>query len=279
MVYQDYLLFPHLNVERNLAFGLRYRHVPPNQAKTKIGDMARLLAIEHLLHRFPYTLSGGERQRVAIGRALITEPRVLLLDEPFSALDRGTAARLRSELKSLQQSKNLTTIHVTHDLAEARLLADRMALVKNGEMNALGTPAELLRRPPTLFAAHFVGAVNLFPATVEKSQGETRLQAGPITLTTAAISQRSDQGGNYIMALPDEITLLPANAAVGPNLIPGQVSALIDEGNYVSVLVRASGLAEPLAVYLTRQAVRAQSLEIGSFLTADVQHALHALRE
>ena len=143
-----------------------------------------------------------------------------------------------------------------------------------GELNALGTPEELLRRPPTLFAANFVGAVNLFPATVERSEGETRLTAGPIT-----VQQRSDEAGNYLMVLPDEIALLPANAATGPNLIAGEVSALIDEGNYVRVLVRAGGLAQPLAVYLTRQAVRAQSLEIGSLVTADVRNALHVLRE
>jgi ABC-type sugar transport system ATPase subunit len=278
MVYQDYLLFPHLNVERNLAFGLRYRPVPQHQVQTKINDMARLLGIEHLLHRFPYTLSGGERQRVALGRALIAEPRVLLLDEPFSALDRGTAGRLRSELKSLHQSKHLTTIHVTHDLSEARLMADRIALVKTGELNAFGTPEELLRRPPTLFAANFVGAVNLFPATVQPSEGQTRWTAGPISVLTA-VAQRSDESGNYIMVLPDEIGLLPADAASGPNLIAGEVCALIDEGNFVSVLVRTSGLAEPLAVYLTRQAVRAQSVEIGSLVTADVRSALHILRD
>jgi ABC-type sugar transport system ATPase subunit len=279
MVYQDYLLFPHLNAYQNLAFGLRYRHVPPGQAKAKVAAMASLLGIEHLMHRFPYTLSGGERQRIAIGRALITEPRVLLLDEPFSALDRGTAGRLRSELKSLHQSKNLTTIHVTHDLSEARLMADRMALIKAGELNAVGTPDELLRRPPTLFAANFVGAVNVFQATVETSAGETRFTAGPIIVKTAAMSHHSEQAPTYIMVLPDEVDILPADTPSSPNLISGEVTALIDERNFVTVLLRAPGLPDPLAVHLTRQAVRTLSLEIGCLLTADVRNALHLLRQ
>jgi ABC-type sugar transport system ATPase subunit len=275
MVYQDYLLFPHLNVEQNLAFGLRYRPVAPNQAQTKVGETARLLGIDHLLHRFPYTLSGGERQRVAIGRALITEPRVLLLDEPFSALDRGTAWRLRSELKSLHQSKKLTTIHVTHDLSEARLMADRIALIKAGELHAIGTAEELLRRPPTLFAANFVGAVNLFPASVESSGSGIRYVVGPITVTAPP----SDQAGEHIiMVLPDEVAILPVDAAGGINLFACEVSALLDAGDYVTVLLRAAGLADPLVAHLTRQAIRAQALTVGSRVTADVRNALHLLR-
>jgi ABC-type sugar transport system ATPase subunit len=274
MVYQDYLLFPHLNVERNLAFGLRYRPMTASQAQLKVSEMARLLGVEHLLHRFPYTLSGGERQRIAIGRALVTEPRVLLLDEPFSALDRGTSHRLRNELKSLHKAKQLTTIHVTHDLSEARQMADRIALIKAGELHAVGTAEELLRRPPTLFAANFAGAVNLFRASLESAEGETRLMAGPII----AGSPFSDQGANYIMVLPDEVAILSAEAAVGPNLIACEVSELNDAGNYVTVLLRASGLPQPLAVHLTRQAIRAQSLEVGCLVTADVRHALHVLR-
>jgi ABC-type sugar transport system ATPase subunit len=276
MVYQDYLLFPHLNVEQNLAFGLRYGQVPANQQPTKVYDTAKLLAIDHLLHRFPYTLSGGERQRVAIGRALVTEPRVLLLDEPLSALDRATAGRLRTELKSLQRTKNLTTIHVTHDLLEARLTGNRIALINAGELNAVGTAEDLFRRPPTLFAANFVGAVNLLKATFEKSEGVERFVAGPI-VATCSVCPSPGHCQHYIMVLPDEVAILPANAT-GPNLIPGEVSALIDEGNYVSVLLRVTGIAEPITVHLTRQAVRSHGLGVGALVTADVRNALHVLR-
>jgi len=117
--------------------------------------------------------------------------------------------------------------------------------------------------------------VNLFRATFERTGGEPRFTAGPIV----AESPYSGLGGHYIMVLPDEVALLPASAAVGPNLLAGEVSALVDEGNYVTVLVRTTGLPEPIAVYLTRQAVRAQSLEIGCLVTSDVRNALHVIRE
>jgi ABC-type sulfate/molybdate transport systems ATPase subunit len=210
-----------------------------------------------------------------MGRALITEPRVLLLDEPFSALDRGTAGRLRNELKSLHQSKNLTTIHVTHDLAEARLMADRIALINAGELNAFGTAEELLRHPPSLFAANFVGAVNLFKATIESNGSETRYVAGPI----AAAVPHAGQDGIYVMVLPDEVAILPEDTDAGLNLIACEVSEFLDAGDYVTVLLRAAGLPEPLAVHLTRQAIRAQALTVGCRVTADVRNALHILRE
>jgi ABC-type sugar transport system ATPase subunit len=162
MVYQDYLLFPHLTVEQNLEFGLRYGPDGESERKRKVRETAKLLGVEHLLARYESTLSGGEKQRVALGRALVTEPKVLLLDEPLSSLDRGTARRLRGELKALHAAKGLTTIHVTHDLSEARQLGDAIALIHEGELHAAGTPDDLLRRPPTLFAANFGGAVNLF---------------------------------------------------------------------------------------------------------------------
>src|ERR1017187_8039345 len=273
MVYQDYVLFPHLNVEQNLAFGLRYRRWAGERSRKKVRETARLLCIEHLLHRYPYTLSGGEKQRVAIGRALATEPRVLLLDEPFSALDRGTAQRLRGELKSLHGEKRLTIVHVTHDLAEARQMGDSIALNNEGRLNAGGTPEDLLRCPPTLFAANFAGAPNLYKGSVEEDGGAIRVMAGPIV---AAPAPRNG-GTPHVLVLPDEVTLLPGCAAPGTNLLAGEVTRLRDEGNYVSVFVRVEELAEPLTVHTSRQSVRTQALGLGAAVTADVSRAIHVL--
>jgi ABC-type sugar transport system ATPase subunit len=275
MVYQDYLLFPHLNVSQNLAFGLRYQNVPFEQGRKKVQETALLLGIRHLLHRFPYTLSGGEKQRVAIGRALVTEPRVLLLDEPLSALDRGTAGHLRSELKSLQRSRELTTIHVTHDLGEARQMADQVALIKAGELNAIGTAEQLLRRPPTLFAANFVGAANLLKAAYVPADAGARLEAGPI----AVAAPQGAEGGAYLMILPDEVVFLPLDSEPAINRIAGEVIASIDEGSYVTVRFRAHGLPEPISVSVTRQMGRTQSLQIGCLVLADVGNAIHVLIE
>jgi molybdate/tungstate transport system ATP-binding protein len=280
MVYQDYLVFPHLNVEQNLAFGLRYQRGTRERARQKVHETARLLGIDHLMHRYQYTLSGGEKQRVAIGRALVTEPRVLLLDEPLSALDRSTARRLRAELKSLHRSKKLTILHVTHDLTEARQMGDSIALINDGKLDFLGTVADLLRRPPTLFAANFVGAVNVYKARLEGEDGERRVVAGPIVAQPSAANlSRRHTGITHLMVHPDEIGLLSGETAAGPNLLRGEITALTDEGNYVEVLVRIGGLPEPLTVYISRQSARAQMPELGALVTADVGNAIHVLYE
>ncbi len=274
MVYQDYLLFPHLDVARNLAFGLRYRQCDPEHARRRVREIAQLLGIHHLLHRFPYTLSGGEKQRVAIGRALVTEPRVLLLDEPLSALDRGTAARLRSELKSLHAARKLTILHVTHDLSEARRMEGPIALIKEGRLDALGIADDLLRRPPTVFAATFFGAVNLYKAEASQMAGGSRVVAGPIIA-------ESDLAGDglHLMIHPDEVVLIPAEPTGKSNHLCGEVTALTDEGNFVAVQLRVTGLPAPLTVYVSRHFVRSNKLELGRAVTADVHRAIHVLKE
>jgi ABC-type sugar transport system ATPase subunit len=280
MVYQDYLLFPHLNVEQNLAFGLRYRQGNRESGRQKVRETARLLGIDHLMHRYQYTLSGGEKQRVAIGRALVTEPRVLLLDEPLSALDRSTARRLRTELKSLHRSKKLTILHVTHDLAEARQMGDSIALINDGELDFLGAAADLLRRPPTLFAANFVGAVNVYQARLEGEDGERRVVAGPIVAQPGAANPSGRHTGMpHLIVHPDEVGLLSGETAPGPNLLRGEIVGIADEGNYVEVVIRIDDLPEPLTVYISRQSARDRMPELGASVTADVGNAIHVLYE
>lgn len=277
MVYQDYLLFPHLNVEQNLAFGLRYRRETRESARRKVQETARLLGIDHLMHRYQYTLSGGEKQRVAMGRALVTEPRVLLLDEPLSALDRSTARRLRSELKSLHVSKKLTILHVTHDLSEARQMGDAIALINDGRLDFLGSAADLLRRPPTLFAANFIGAVNVYRARlVEGEDSERRVVAGPI-VARAGRDGACGTGMVHVMVHPDEVGLLSGETADGPNMLAGEIMGVADEGNYVEVSIRVADLPEPVTVHISRHAARDRMPELGARVTADVGHAIHVL--
>lgn len=274
MVYQDYLLFPHLDVARNLAFGLRYQQCDRGHVQRRVIEISELLGIKHLLHRYPYTLSGGEKQRVAIGRALATEPRVLLLDEPLSALDRGTAARLRAEIKSLHTSKKLTILHVTHDLSEARQMDGPIALIKEGRLDALGTADDLLRRPPTVFAATFFGAVNLYKADVAVTAGGRRVVAGPIVAESVLAGD-----GLHLMIHPDEVALVAEVAAERPHHLRGDVTALTDEGNYVAVQLRVIGLPAPLTAYVSRHLVRTNKLQLGSVVAADVSRAIHVLKE
>jgi len=273
MVYQDYLLFPHLDVTRNMAFGLRYRQTPATEKKSRVQRMARLLGIEHLLHRYPATLSGGEKQRAAIGRALVTEPRLLLLDEPLSALDWRNARRLRTEIQDLHRIQKLTIVHVTHDLAEVRAFGGQIALIDEGMLKAIGSVEDMLRHPHTVFAANFFGCINVFEA--QCTEDSAWVQSGPLK----ARRNGREASRFHIVVHPDEVTLLPHSVEDGPNRLRGVVSNLTDEGSYVSVAIHVRGLKEPMIVYTTRHTVSSLSLALGSPLTADVGENLHVVAE
>ena len=166
MVFQSYALFPHLTALDNITFGLEVRDVSRAAARERAGAAAAAVGCAHLLDRRPSQLSGGERQRVALARALVREPDLFLLDEPLSNLDLELRAETRGELKALHARLGVTTVHVTHDQTEALVLADRIAVLRGGRLEQLGTPDELWRTPATVFVARFVGspAMNLLPA-------------------------------------------------------------------------------------------------------------------
>jgi ABC-type sugar transport system ATPase subunit len=164
MVFQSYALYPHMTVERNLAFGLRQRRTPRDEVRRHVGEVSRMLGLEELLRRRPGQLSGGQRQRVAMGRALVREPEVFLLDEPLSNLDAKLRVQMRSELKRLQERVGITTIYVTHDQVEAITLGDRIAVLSDGVLQQIGPPQEVHDHPANVFVAGFIGSppMNLF---------------------------------------------------------------------------------------------------------------------
>ncbi|MHC2218650.1 ABC transporter ATP-binding protein [Rhizobium leguminosarum] len=168
MVFQSYALYPNLTVHRNIGFGLEMRKVPAPERDNAVRDAARLLQIENLLDRKPSQLSGGQRQRVAIGRALVRKPEVFLFDEPLSNLDAKLRMEMRTEIKRLHQMLKTTVVYVTHDQIEAMTLASRIAVMRDGRIEQLGTPEEIYNHPATLYVATFVGAppMNLLKATV-----------------------------------------------------------------------------------------------------------------
>jgi ABC-type sugar transport system ATPase subunit len=161
MVFQDYALYPHLSVRNNLAFGLKRHRVPREQIAQRIELVARMLGIEALLDRKPHQLSGGQQQRVALGRAIVREPALYLMDEPLSNLDAQIRANTRSELKELQRRLGVTTLYVTHDQLEAMTLADRLAVMNQGKLEQVGRPLEVYRAPATLFVAQFLSSPRL----------------------------------------------------------------------------------------------------------------------
>ena len=158
MVFQNYALYPHMTVFENMAFGLKLRKTPKDEIKRRVEEAARILDIEHLLDRKPKALSGGQRQRVALGRAIVREPKVFLLDEPLSNLDAKLRAQMRTELAKLHKRIGTTFIYVTHDQTEAMTMADRIVVMKDGLIQQVDTPTKLYDSPANKFVAGFIGS-------------------------------------------------------------------------------------------------------------------------
>lgn len=169
MVFQNYALFPHLSVYSNIAFGMRLRKVPKNEIDQKVRQAARVLGIESLLHRKPKELSGGQRQRVALGRAIVREPQVFLMDEPLSNIDAKLRVEMRAEISKLQRRLGVTTFYVTHDQVEALSMGDRIVVMRDGRIQQVGTPTELYAHPENRYVAGFIGspAMNFMSARFE----------------------------------------------------------------------------------------------------------------
>src|SRR5947208_241261 len=182
-VFQSYALFPHLNVRDNVAFGLRFKDLPKEESRRRVQQALALVQLQGFDKRRPSQLSGGQQQRVALARALILNPSVLLLDEPLGALDAKLRKALQVELKALQERVGVTFIYVTHDQEEALTMSDRLAVMSNGRIEQVGTPAEVYEEPATAYVADFLGVSNLMEARVEDgaSNGRCRVRLGTFT--------------------------------------------------------------------------------------------------
>jgi|YNPNPStandDraft_1061719.scaffolds.fasta_scaffold04556_5 ABC-type Fe3+/spermidine/putrescine transport system ATPase subunit len=233
LVAQNPGLFPHLTVRQNIAFGLRYRRARRAALEARMAQLVELLDLGPLLDRSVRDLSGGEQQRVALARTLTVEPRVLLLDEPLGRLDHNTREELRQELRRLHQALGTTTLHVSHDRAEAFALADRVAILGGGQIHQIGPVEEVFTRPVNPFVARFVGVENLFPGTAFREAGQTWVQwDGPALRTTA-----DRTGPVWVCIRPEAIRLGPADRPPPPgvNVLEGSVHLLRVEGPLVRV--------------------------------------------
>jgi len=184
MVFQSYALYPHKSVYENIAFGLRMRKHPKNEIDTRVRSAARDLEIEHLLDRLPGQLSGGQRQRVALGRAMVRQPAVFLMDEPLSNLDATLRISMRASIKALHQSMQTTFVYVTHDQAEALTLADRIVVMRQGVVQQIGTPDDIYERPANTFVANFLGnpPINFIDGVVQDDGSEPCFRSGELSL-------------------------------------------------------------------------------------------------
>jgi spermidine/putrescine transport system ATP-binding protein len=277
-VFQSYALFPHLDVAGNVAFGLKYRRVPKQEQRLQVKQVLELVQLGGYENRKPSELSGGQQQRVALARALILAPRVLLLDEPLGALDARLRKDLQVELKTLQADLGVTFVFVTHDQEEALTMSDRVAVMRGGRVDQVGSPREVYEEPRTMFVANFLGVSNLLgvEATGPDGGGCT-LRLGERTFK-AEQGETDARGALKAMIRPERIGVEPHDAP-GDNRLPGLVERSVFLGGSYEVHVRVLG-GEILKVHIANegdQAVAAldQGAAVTLFLPPD---ALRVLR-
>ncbi|MDR3222358.1 MAG: ABC transporter ATP-binding protein [Methanobrevibacter sp.] len=257
-VYQNYMLFPHKTVFENIAFGLNIRNVKKDEIKLKVNEIMELLSISHLSNRLPRTLSGGEQQRTALARALILQPKVILMDEPLSALDKKIKEELMKELRKIHEEFDITIIHVTHNFDEALMLADRIAVIKKGEIIQVGNLDDIFRHPSSTFVADFVGVENIFQGIGKKTnEGLTIVDTGNISIYS---SQRKE-GTVHVSLRPEYILVsLDKVKTSAKNVFKGEIKEIIDKGALIQLMI---DIKEPLIVFLTHQSFSEMELNIG----------------
>jgi multiple sugar transport system ATP-binding protein len=268
MVFQSYALYPHMTVAQNIAFSLRLAKVPKNEIRERVKDTARLLGLEQLLDRRPKQLSGGQRQRVAMGRAIIRQPRAFLMDEPLSNLDAQLRVHMRGEIESLQKRLGVTTVYVTHDQVEAMTMGDRVAVLRDGLLQQVDTPADVYDRPKNLFVAGFIGSppMNLAEVSVEQENGRLVVPLGKTRIPVGA--RLTDRAGQKVVLGIRPEDLKGADSGGGTD---GKVTlpANVD---------RVEALGAQLLVYFNVDAPLAQSAGVAAALGARLEEVTHLAR-
>ncbi len=239
MTFQNYALFPHMNVASNVDYGLRARRLAKGEIASRVAAVLDLVKLTGLEDRKPRQLSGGQQQRVALARALVVRPKVLLLDEPFSALDRNLRGAMQVELREIQRKLGVTTIFVTHDQSEALSLSDRVAVMSEGRIRQLGTPDDVYRRPADRFVASFVGDVNVLRARLERIDGATAAVAlGPVLVQVPSPPLATTAPGSAVdlFVRPEDLRVAEEGA---PTVASGVVGAQVYQGGHVDLYVDA----------------------------------------
>jgi len=241
VVFQSYALFPHMTVAENVAFGLRERGVPREEVRRRVDEALGLVRLPEAGRQRPSQLSGGMQQRVALARALVIRPRVLLLDEPFAALDRKLREEMRAELRELQQQIGITTVFVTHDQHEALGLSDRIAVMHQGRVEQVGSPREVYDRPASRFVAEFIGASSVVAGRVVDATGIVLPGGERLAVHLGrplAVGERVE-----LLVRPERLEL----ASDGPNVVRAQVTSVMFLGDHSEVRVETAGGAHLLA--------------------------------
>ncbi len=257
MVFQNYALYPHMTVYDNIAYGLKLRKFPKRVIDQKVREAAEILDITELLKRKPKALSGGQRQRVAIGRAIVREPQVFLMDEPLSNLDAKLRNQMRSEILKLRQKVNTTFIYVTHDQTEAMTLGDRIVIMKEGFVQQVGTPQEVFHHPANLFVAGFIGSpqMNTFDARLTRTGDRYSVEVGGAAVDLSPekcrrLAAAGAESQEVVLGIrPEHITL-----SGGPGSVPAEVDVSEMMGSAVHIHVRTCGREAVIVVPVSEEA-------------------------
>ncbi len=241
-VFQSYALFGHMTVARNVGYALEVRGTPRAAREAEVATALEKVGLAGFGGRKPSQLSGGQRQRVALARAIIAKPRLLLLDEPLSALDRNLRQQMQIELKALQHTLGIAFIFVTHDQEEALTMSDRIVVMRAGRIEQIGTPREIYRHPRNRFVAEFIGETNLFAATVDRIEGDLAL-ARTAEGVALHLPAKGRKPGEAITAI-----LRPTDFAVGPDGIPARVTRAVYLGSDLHLIVQPAAGGQELRV-------------------------------
>jgi len=270
MIFQSYAVWPHKTVAENVAYGLWFRDVPRAEMAKRLTDALNLVRLEAFADRYPGELSGGQQQRVALARALVVEPEILLLDEPLSNLDANLREEMRFEIRRLHETLQITTLYVTHDQAEAMVTSDRIAVMREGGIEQVGTPREIYERPATTFVASFVGRTNLLRGVLERDR-TLRLADGVVV--RVGESGALGAGGEAAVSIrPHRIIVAPDGAAArafrerGWNIIDGTVTRAAYFGDSLDAEVRL----RDAALSLRLSAVPEAGLVVGQAVTLGI---------
>ncbi len=262
MLFQNYALFPHMSVADNISFGLEARGIPREERGARVAAALQLVQLGDYGARMPAQLSGGQQQRVALARALVIQPTLLLLDEPLGALDKSLRQEMQVELRGLQRRLGITTVMVTHDQDEALTMADRIAIMRDGQLEQTGSPADVYQRPVSRFVASFLGAANFFHGHVDRvAAGSARIAGDCGAVLTVAVAR--PLGSPVTVALrPEAITVEPlatddaGNALAPANSADAVVEQIVYHG-FVSHLYLRLPNGEPLIAYQQNQGATA----------------------
>lgn len=238
MVFQAYALFPNMNVRDNIAFGLEVTGHPKPEVEARVREMLALVRLEDTAKRFPHQLSGGQQQRIALARALAIRPRVLLLDEPLSALDAVVRVALRSEIRRIQLELGITTIYVTHDQEEALSISDRVVVMNQGLIEQVGSPEEIYRHPKTRFVAAFIGTANQLPGVIA---GRDQVRFGETLLRAPVPPPLSESNRVVVLVRPENIALHATAPDDASNLLEGTIQTITFLGPITRVGVDIHG--------------------------------------